>query len=58
MIEKIETQADYDAALARIDVLMAEMAGTPHGKELDILLDLVGGYEDLHEGDEEPGEER
>lgn len=44
-IKAIRTEADYKAALARIDVLMDAEQGTPEGEELDVLGDLVGLYE-------------
>lgn len=44
-IRRIRTEADYEAALARIDELMAARAGTPEGDELDVLADLVELYE-------------
>jgi HTH-type transcriptional regulator/antitoxin HigA len=47
-IRAIRTAADYDAALARIDVLMDAEPGTAEGEELDVLTDLVGLYESRH----------
>jgi HTH-type transcriptional regulator / antitoxin HigA len=47
-IRAIRTEADYKAALARIDALMDAEFGTPNGDELDVLTDLVGLYEDRH----------
>jgi HTH-type transcriptional regulator/antitoxin HigA len=47
-IRAIRTEADYKAALARIDALMDAEFGTPDGDELDVLTDLVGLYEDRH----------
>jgi HTH-type transcriptional regulator / antitoxin HigA len=47
-IRAIRTEADYKAALARIDALMDTEFGTPEGDELDVLTDLVGLYEDRH----------
>jgi HTH-type transcriptional regulator/antitoxin HigA len=47
-IRAIRTEADYKAALARIDALMDAELGTPEGDELDVLTDLVGLYEDRH----------
>jgi HTH-type transcriptional regulator/antitoxin HigA len=44
-IRAIRTEADYEAALARIDALMDAEADTPEGEELDVLTDLVGLYE-------------
>ena len=47
-IRAIRTEADYKAALARIDALMDAEYGTPDGDELDVLTDLVGLYESQH----------
>lgn len=44
-IRPVRTEADYDAALARIDSLWGAESGTPDGDELDILLTLVESYE-------------
>jgi HTH-type transcriptional regulator / antitoxin HigA len=43
----IESEADYEAALARIDALMDAEFGTAEGEELNVLADLV----ELYEGD-------
>ena len=48
-IEPIRTEADYETALARIDDLMDAKPGTPEGRELDVLVDLVELYESRHE---------
>jgi HTH-type transcriptional regulator / antitoxin HigA len=47
-IKPIRTEADYEAALARIDALMNAEPGTPEGEELDVLADLVELYEARH----------
>jgi HTH-type transcriptional regulator/antitoxin HigA len=47
-IRAIRTEADYEAALARVDVLMDAQLGTPEGDELDVLVDLVELYEARH----------
>ena len=44
----IRTEADYEAALARVAELMDAREGTPGGEELDVLVDLVEAYEDRH----------
>ena len=44
----IRTEADYDAALMRIDQLMNAEIETPEGDELDILVTLVEAYETKH----------
>ena len=48
MIKPIRIEADYEAALARIDALMDTEPGTPEGEELDVLTDLVEHYEAKH----------
>src|SRR5438067_13340392 len=47
-IKPIRTEADYEAALARIDTLLDAEPGTPEGEELDVLTDLVELYEAKH----------
>jgi HTH-type transcriptional regulator / antitoxin HigA len=47
-IRAIRSEADYEAALARIDALMDAEPGTPEGDELDVLTDLVELYEARH----------
>lgn len=47
-IKPIRSEADYEAALARINVLMDAEIGTPEGEELDVLTDLVEYYEAKH----------
>jgi HTH-type transcriptional regulator/antitoxin HigA len=47
-IRAIRTQADYEAALARIDALMDAELDTAKGDELDVLTDLVELYEARH----------
>lgn len=47
-IKAIRNEADYDAALRRIDALMDAEPGTPDGDELDVLTDLVEHYEEKH----------
>lgn len=44
----IRTEAEYEAALARIEELMDAAAGTPEGEELDLLSLLVEHYEEEH----------
>ena len=48
-IDPIRTEADYETALARIDKLMDAEPGSPDGRELDVLVDLVDLYESRHE---------
>jgi HTH-type transcriptional regulator/antitoxin HigA len=45
-IRAIRSEADYAAALARVDALMDAKANTPEGDELDVLTDLVELYEE------------
>lgn len=45
-IRPVKTENDYDAALARIEDLWGAEPGTPEGDELDVLIALVGVYED------------
>jgi HTH-type transcriptional regulator/antitoxin HigA len=45
-IKAIRNDADYEAALARIDALMDAEPDTPEGDELDVLTDLVEHYEE------------
>lgn len=47
-IKPIRTEADYEAALARIDALMDARPRTPEADELDVLADLVEHYEEKH----------
>jgi len=47
-IKAIRTEADYEAALARIGALMDAEPGTSEGEELDVLTDLVEHYEEKH----------
>ena len=47
-IKAIRTEADYEAALARIDALMDAETGTPEGEELDVLTALVEHHEEKH----------
>jgi HTH-type transcriptional regulator/antitoxin HigA len=47
-IHPIRTEADYEATLARIEMLMDAQFNTPEGDELDILTTLVESYEAKH----------
>ena len=40
------TEADYEDALARAESLMDAVVGTPEGDELDMLVTLIGAYEE------------
>jgi HTH-type transcriptional regulator/antitoxin HigA len=46
--KSISTQADYEAALARINALMGATPGSPEEDELALLADLVDEYEQTH----------
>ena len=45
-IRPIKTDADYQAALHRIDTLLDAQPNTPEGDELDILTTLITAYEE------------
>ncbi|MCQ4326976.1 transcriptional regulator [Stutzerimonas stutzeri] len=45
-IKLIRTEADYAAAMARVDELWGSEIGTPEGDELEVLMLLIGKYED------------
>ena len=47
-VSPIRTEADYDAALARIEGLFHAQVGTPESDELDILVTLIERYENEH----------
>jgi len=47
-IKAIRSEADYNAALDRINALMDAEPRTPEGEELDVLTDLVEHYEEKH----------
>ncbi|MCY1421178.1 hypothetical protein D9M71_368260 [compost metagenome] len=47
-IKPIRTEADYTAAMARLDDLWGAEIGSPEGDELEILAMLIEKYEDEH----------
>jgi len=47
-IKPIRSEADYEAALVRIDQLMDAEFGTPEGEELDVLTTLVTAFENAN----------
>lgn len=47
-IKPIRTEGDYKVALARIDEIFEAEFGSPEGRELDVLVDLVEFYESKH----------
>jgi HTH-type transcriptional regulator/antitoxin HigA len=48
-VRLIKTEADYEAALARIGELMSAEAGTPTGEELEHLAMVIEAYEEQHQ---------
>jgi HTH-type transcriptional regulator/antitoxin HigA len=51
----IETEKEYENALARINDLMDADPGTPEGDELELLVTLVEMYEKIEEPIDPPG---
>ena len=47
-VRQIETEEDYDAALAEIDRLMGSPHGSRDGESLEALVILVEAYEAKH----------
>lgn len=47
-LKPIRSEADYEAALARVERLWGAKAGTPEGDRLDVLATLVDAYESEH----------
>ena len=47
-IHPIKTEADYQAALRRVDTLMQAQLNTPEGDDLDVLTTLISAYEEQH----------
>lgn len=47
-VRPVRTEADYEAALAEIEVLMNAALGSPEGDRLDVLTTLVQAYEARH----------
>lgn len=48
VIETLQTETEYEAALEAIRRLWNSEPGTPEGERLDILIALVEAYEDKH----------
>jgi len=44
----IQTEQDYDEALARLARLMGSAPGSPRGDELEVLATLLDAYETKH----------
>ena len=53
-ITQVQTEAEYEAALARIDDLLGSEPYSPEYEELDRISDLVIRYEDEHYPIENP----
>ena len=47
-IHPIKTEADYEAALKKIEALFEAEPGSPRGDELEVLVTLVEAYEERH----------
>ena len=47
-VKPIRSEADYEAALTRIEEIFDAEAGSPEDEELDVLVDLVELYESKH----------
>jgi len=47
-IRPIRSEADYDAALHRVEALWGSASETPEGDELDVLVPLIEAYEREH----------
>ena len=47
-IQPVRTEAEYDAAVARITQLMGAEPGSAKGDELEVLVTLVDAYETKH----------
>jgi len=47
-IRAIKTEADYDAALARVEAIFDSEPGTDEFDELEVWVTLIGVYEDRH----------
>jgi len=44
-VKPIHNEADYNAALARVDALWGAAPGTPESEELEVLAVLIGNFE-------------
>ena len=47
-LKAIQTEQEYDVAIARISKLMNAEPGTPEAEELDALADVLVAYEEEH----------
>jgi HTH-type transcriptional regulator / antitoxin HigA len=53
-VRPIQTEEDYEEALAEVDTLMNAASGTPEGARLDVLVALLEAYEARHWAIETP----
>lgn len=56
-VKLIETEEEYNEALARLDVLFDAPVGSQEAKEAEVLALLVNQYEEVHYPIEEPSPE-
>lgn len=54
-LRPIQTETDYEAALAEIEELFAAEVDTPKGERLEVLVTLVEAYERKHHPIPPPG---
>ena len=47
-LKPLQSETDYEAALAEIDRLWGSPFGSPEGDELGVLITLVEAYEEKH----------
>lgn len=47
-LKPITSEEEYDAVLIEIEKLWDSPAGTPESDKLDVLVDLVVAYDELH----------
>jgi HTH-type transcriptional regulator/antitoxin HigA len=47
-VEQIQTEEQHQAALKEVEALWDAAPGTPEGKRLDQLVDLIVAFEEVH----------
>jgi HTH-type transcriptional regulator/antitoxin HigA len=47
-LKPIRSEADYERALAEVEILWGAKSGTPKGDRLDVLATLIDAYEATH----------
>ncbi len=47
-MKPIETSEEFEAALARLDVIFFAEEGTPEGDEAELLMQAIQTYDDAH----------